>query len=97
MEDFVITEDAVFVTSLSNLYRLDLQSGEVSMFYIVDKNNQPYTVSMLYTDGKEVYGSNLFDADNKTMVRFLIDEIQETDAQGNYYETPRIIVEPLVK
>ena len=49
------------------------------------------------SDGKEVYGSNLFDADNKTMVRFLIDEIQETDAQGNYYETPRIIVEPLVK
>ena len=95
MEDFVVTEDAIWITTGHILYRMDLQSKEVSFAYIRDENNKPYYITELYTDGKNVYGSNLVYYRDKSVnvVHILIDEIKEETQFG----MPLVKVEQLTK
>ncbi len=55
MKWFVMTEDALWVTTGQYLYRMDLQSGEIT-FGTIHYNDKPYIISRLYTDGTQVYG-----------------------------------------
>ena len=56
---FTMTEDALWVTTGERLYRMDLQTGKITYGKILIDNSNPYyyyTVPILYTDGKDVYG-----------------------------------------
>ncbi len=57
IEWFTMTEDAIWITTGAGLYRMDFQSGEIT-YADIWHNNNLYSVPILYTDGKEVYGVN---------------------------------------
>ena len=56
IESFLMTEDALWIVELggTDLYRMDLQSGEVTIAHI--ENGTPYGINTLYTNGTELYG-----------------------------------------
>ena len=93
IESFVITQEAIWLTTGSYLYSMNLQSGEVTYAYIVDKNNRPFTITMLYTNGKEVYGIDYLAKQDKKVVHILTDEIEE----NNNFNRPIIKVEELTE
>ena len=81
IEWFTMTEDAVWITTGARLYRMDLESGEVTCATIWHDNNS-YSVPILYTDGKQVYGVNTarkFDPTcEKNFVRILIEDMDNS-------------------
>ena len=81
IESFLMTEDALWVTVIggSSLYRMDLQSGEVTFGQIYDNNNSStlYNIIDLYTDGTELYGLHMerpYDSSSKGNVVRLVTE-----------------------
>ena len=81
IEWFTMTEDAVWITTGARLYRMDLERGEVTCATIWHDNNS-YSVPILYTDGKQVYGVNTarkFDPTcEKNFVRILIEDMDNS-------------------
>lgn len=94
INSFTIMEDAVWVTTGAFLYQINLQNGKVNGIKVyVDENIGNITI--LYTDGKELYGVNEMitttrERVDKKVVRILTDSISDT-------ETIVIEVEDLVK
>ena len=93
IESFVITKEAVWITTGSYLYCMDLKNGEVECVYILDKKNNPCYIETLYTNGEEVYGVQEVSKDTKKLVRILTKEIEEESLVG----LPVIRIEDAVK
>ncbi len=81
IKGFIVTEDALWVTTNAILYRMDFQSGEITCADIWHNNNF-YSLLSLYTDGKEIYGLNCFnpydEKSKRTWVRILTDTMDAT-------------------
>ncbi len=81
IEWFTMTEDAVWITTGARLYRMDLESGKVTCATIWHDNNS-YSVPILYTDRKQVYGVNTarkFDpTSEKNFVRILTEDMDNS-------------------
>ena len=81
IEWFTMTEDALWVTTGAHLYRMDMQSGEITYADIFHNDNE-YSVRMLYTDGKQVYGVNapkkFVSTAEKTFVRILTEDMDNS-------------------
>ena len=81
IEWFTITEDAIWITTGARLYRMDIQSGEITHADIFHNNNL-YSVHMLYTDGKQVYGVNtpmkFVSTAERTFVRILTEDMDNS-------------------
>ena len=75
IQSFTITEEAIWITTGAFLYRMDLQSGEVSCAAIMDENNNLCDISTLYTDGKNLYGVHKISKDSMKVVRILADSM----------------------
>lgn len=90
IQDFTITEDAVWITTGASLYRMDLQSGEVSYGMTMEETR----ILTLYTDGKELYGVQEMSKDLKVVgekvVHILTDSISHSEGS-------MIKVEDLIK
>ncbi len=78
---FTMTEDALWVTTRERLYRMDLQTGKIT-YGKIKIENQYYSVPILFTDGKEVYGKytprELDFTSTAAMVRLLTDTMDDT-------------------
>lgn len=77
---FTVTEEAIWVTTGTCLYRMDLQSGEVRSATI--RNEKKFcNITTLYTNGKEVYGldtPNLFSKEGIRVVRILTEDMDSS-------------------
>ena len=80
---FTMTEDAIWVVTDYNIYRMDLESGEVT-YGALSHNNKLYIINTLYTDGKEIYGAyyerSIVYPSERPVVRLLTDTM---DTSGN--------------
>ena len=58
IDSFLMTEDAlwVIVSGGISLYRMDLQSGEVTFGHVMYSKGGQGSIITLYTDGTELYG-----------------------------------------
>lgn len=57
IQSFTLTKDAIWLTTGGYVYCMDLKSGEIHSGSIMGVEKEKYcNITILYTDGKEVYG-----------------------------------------
>ncbi len=79
---FLVMEDEIWVSGPSTLYHLDLESGEMNYYQLMN-DEKYYGIEALYTDGKQLYATtcSLYETE-KSFHRILTEEV-EVDSMGN--------------
>ena len=91
IESFVMTENALWATVLggNSLYRMDLQSGEVTFGDIVYHNDSQGIITTLYTDGIELYGlhSSVHNSSKENIVHLVTEGMKDVENFGKFRGT----------
>ena len=91
IESFVMTENALWATVLggNSLYRMDLQSGEVTFGDIVYHNDSQDIITTLYTDGIELYGlhSSVHNSSKENIVHLVTEGMKDVENFGKFRGT----------
>ena len=78
IQSFTLTKEAIWLTTGTGLYCMNLESGEIDSASIINEKGELCNVTILYTDGKKVYGLDTpkgFSKEGASVVRLLIENI----------------------
>ena len=69
-------EEEIWISGTSHLYHLDLQSGEMNYYRLINNPFEYYIMEALYTDGKQLYATmhSPYETEN-SFYRILIEEV----------------------
>lgn len=91
IDTFTITEEDIWVEDGGYLYRLHLQSEELSYYKLIDEDDNHYGIKNLYTDGTQLYILGSISAMEKrpdVLMRVLLDKVEV-----DYLGEPSLMIE----
>ena len=80
LQSFIVTEKEIWVAGTRELYHMDLTSGEVNWYKLIDEKGNQCEITALYTDKEHLYGAVKKTEDaNAIVVQILTNQISQEE------------------